>query len=343
MRHRQPSGEGTTPRRSKKAIALSGILAQAAIGVSGTTHAEPAPSTLIEWQAPDSCPGANVVYQRVSTLLGYAPSDWGAVDHVRGTINEQPQHWLLTIDMQRGGERSSRVISAPRCDDLAEAAAIAIVLALENEAPQATRDGTADDGSKRIGARTSAAGTNPSVDQAAVAPRREAVPVGFSVAGDALLDFDSLGSVAPGASVSAAARFGRAQLALYGLLLAEQRRTLNTEQFITFGLLAAGLRGCYRVLDSPLSGAACAGLEAGRLQVESRGVDGARGTNDLWLAPSAALELGATIRGPLEAHLRFELLRPLPRKQYAINETDVLYRPPVLAPRAYIGLSWAPD
>jgi hypothetical protein len=340
MRHRQPSVRGRRSHSGSAALAFTCLLALGGVGMPA--RAEPAPSTLIEWHAPDSCPGANVVYQRVSTLLGYAPSDWGPVDQVRGTIAAQPGQWLLTIDMQRAGERSTRLITAPRCEDLAEAAAIAIALALENASPDATGDGTASDTSQQFGARTPATSTNPA-DQKAVPSPRDAAAFGFSLGGEALLDFDALGSAAPGASLFAATRFGRAQLAVYGLFLPEQRRTLNQEQSVALSLLAAGLRVCYRLFDGTFWAAACAGTEAGRLQAEGIGLVGARRANNLWLAPSAGLELGVSIRGPLEAQLRVELLGPLPRKQYAINETDVIYRPPPLTPRVYIGLGWAPE
>jgi hypothetical protein len=163
------------------------------------------------------------------------------------------------------------------------------------------------------------------------------------VSAEGVLDINALGSLAPGVSVGAAARVQRMSLGLYGVVLPGQSQAVSAEQSVTFGLLALALRGCYGMLGDRLTLAACAGLELGRLHADSSGLIDSRRVNDLWLAPSAGLELRASIRPTLAAALRAEVLRPLPRKQYAVDETVVIHRPPALAPRLYLGVSWSVD
>jgi hypothetical protein len=300
------------------------------MGIDVAGARELAPSTLIEWEAPQGCPDVDTVYERLSAVLGGAPSDLGVFSRVRGGIVEAPPAWQLTLVMFDGKQSRSRLISAPRCADLAEAAALAIALALDAEA-----------GRSEAVPAASLAGP----DDAPGEPRAPTPALGQDLHVEAelggVLDLSSLPSPAAGATLLGRLRWGATSLGLQATLLPSETESVRSDRFVQFGLMAMAARVCQRAFEGVLHGAACLGFEAGQLQAEGSGLIDAQRVHGLWLAPSAALELGIPVWGRLGLALRAEAARPLVRPLYVINDTESVYRTPIVSSRVYLSAVWA--
>jgi hypothetical protein len=306
-------------------------------------HADEA-ATLLEWRAPAGCPDARAVERSLTAEHDHALAALAGFGKVSGRIEPRGSGWLLTIELVTNGERSSRLISAERCDDLADAAAVAIGLALEQQR-QASAGGAAErtaDDARALGATAVTASAPAGADaDAAPSPDRAAYRLAFGA--DLVMDLSSLPSVAPGVGVHARVGHERWQLALYGAFLPPRELALGAQQGVDFSLLAGGARGCFSALASAFFPAACAGVELGRLSADGAGLRDARRADNLWLAPAAGLELSPELWRGLSIEVRADALLPLIRKHYAVNDNENVFRPPPVAIRFYLGLILATD
>lgn len=326
------------PPRQTRVMRHKCWLAAAWLGVGlvlgGTDLAgagELAPSTLIEWEAPPGCPDVGAVYERLSAVLGRAPSDLGVFRRVRGAIVEAPPAWQLTLQMFDGKQNRSRLISAARCADLAEAAAVAIALALDAEAASPAAAPTASVAAPDAGAPGEQSEPEP-------AERRD-LHVEAELGG--VLDLSSLPGPAAGVTLLGRLRWGATSLALQATLVPSETEAVRSDRFVQFGLMTTGARACQRGFEGVLYGAACLGFEVGQLEAEGSGLIDAQRARDLWLAPSAALELGISLWHSLGLNLRAEALRPLVRRPYVINDSEQVYRTPGVSSRVYLSAVWA--
>jgi hypothetical protein len=89
-----------------------------------------AAATPIEWEAPEGCPGVQVVHEELQRALGHELGELGGLSRVRGAIVAEAAGYRLTLEVSDAGRRSLRFIHAERCQDLANAAALAIALAI---------------------------------------------------------------------------------------------------------------------------------------------------------------------------------------------------------------------
>jgi hypothetical protein len=84
----------------------------------------------MDWDAPEACPGALELYARLSSVLGYEPDTLGRLSRVRGSVVATASGYRLVLETFESARRSSRLFEATSCDDLADAAALAVALAM---------------------------------------------------------------------------------------------------------------------------------------------------------------------------------------------------------------------
>jgi len=104
------------------------VLAAVALATPGrvvASEAPPGPSLQLEWSAPAACPGADVVREMASALLG-APvvANGTASTQVRARVQASAGVFVLTIETRSRGGTDRRRLQDPRCSVLAEAAAL---------------------------------------------------------------------------------------------------------------------------------------------------------------------------------------------------------------------------
>jgi hypothetical protein len=121
-------------RGRRAACRLGYILA--AFFSPAAVHAEALPAPIVAWAVPDECPNAQSIVQRLLTLGGGESHGFADAGTVRGAIVKDADEWVLALQIVQGGSEPfdsltpGRVLRANDCDELANAAAVAIAIAL---------------------------------------------------------------------------------------------------------------------------------------------------------------------------------------------------------------------
>ena len=138
-------------RGRRAACRLGYILA--AFFSPAAVHAEALPAPIVAWAVPDECPNAQSIVQRLLTLGGGESHGFADAGTVRGAIVKDADEWVLALQIVQGDSEPfdsltpGRVLRANDCDELANAAAVAIAIALGGapEPPAAGAVGGATD------------------------------------------------------------------------------------------------------------------------------------------------------------------------------------------------------
>lgn len=299
----------------------------------------------VEWEAPEGCAGALELHARLSQLLGHEPETLGKLSRVRGSVVKTPSGYRLVLEAFERDRRSSRLFEAARCDDLTDAAALALALAIAPEQAGAIGAGATSDADGAAATGVAEAAADAAVGDAgaaANAPSGAPSVRGFA-AGHALVEWGALPRLTPGVAVSAGVALGALSIAAQGALFGAQASSVAPAQDVEFDLFAGGVRGCWALLgrvqlDSAPRLNFCACFEAGRYRGRGLGLAPAREARDLWLAVGAALDLEWPLGPALGVQLRAEPMLPVLRKQYTINGSDDVHAPDALSARLYLGL-----
>jgi hypothetical protein len=343
------------------------VLAQLTVAVAHAqtpeprAKAAPTPRSLgprLEWRAPASCPTREEVRALVATLAENDRLSWDRFEVIRAQVERQGSGWSLALEFVAAGGVRRRALQSRRCVELAEAAAVAIVLAHRSSegealgASQTTGSGDAEGDLSRppnpLAASPGAASrvaapiptpTTPDAEergaQGGSANSDHSPEVTLGAAAEVALDPATLGSAAFGAGVGLELGRGEVTAALYGAGFPSAATRVGAGQSIALGLWTGGLRGCYRWgrgLDT------CASMEVGALTAEGIGLIQAGRSHDLWAAPG----LGASFRSaPFDGFgitTRVTAFHPLVRGSYRVDESEVVHRVPAIGFRATLGI-----
>lgn len=315
----------------------------AACAVLSPARADAAtPQWRLEWDAPSNCPDSHALYERVRERLG-DEAIAGELPRVRAAIVPIGNGHRLDLDIEEGGRRSSRVISGDDCDELADAAVLAITLALRGSSTAAPVDAAASAPVlEHAGASTLDEGPGDGVE-AGLGDAANAHGLRVSGAAEAALDLGALPAPAPGLSIAVRGEIERLSASAYLAWLPAQRLGVRADEFVDFELITGGLRACHDLFDGGVRGDACAVVEVGRFAASSADLDSSRDVANLWLATGAAFEVRKRVLRALEVQLRAEPIVPLLRKQYAVNEGERVHAPAALDARLYVGIGITTD
>jgi hypothetical protein len=333
----------------------AGSLAAAAAGLSASPRVaratEELPLPIVAWSAPLECPNAEGVVQRLMSLTGANAARLAHAGAVRGEIHQAEREWVLSLEIAASAPAGgapftapARVFRAEQCDDLAEAAAVAIALALggapepEAAAPPASPPP----------AETPAAGVPPVAatsederadDDADDPHQRGSTPLGFVAGAEAVFDSASLGGAAVGLGAEAQLRLAELGIAAYAIGLPSYQIPVATAQYVELSLWAAGLRGCYRASDAVIKLDLYAGAELGALGAAGHGLLDASMRRDAWGAATWGAHVGIDLLEHLRLGARFEAVLPLSRPRYLVNATEVVHEVPSASVRLGVSLA----
>jgi hypothetical protein len=334
----------------------AGSLVAAAAASSASPHVaratEDLPLPIVAWSAPLECPNAESVVQRLMSLSGANAARLAQSGAVRGEIHQAERDWVLSLEIAAppsaaGGAPVSapaRVLRAEHCDDLAEAAAVAIALALggapepEAAAPTAPSAPAAVTPAAEV-PPAAAAGEDEGADHADDSTERGATPLGFIAGAEAVFDSASLGGAAVGVGAEAQLRIAELGIGAYAIGLPSYQIPVATAQYVELSLWAAGLRGCYRASDALFVLDIYAGAELGALGAAGHGLLDASMRRDAWGAATWGAHVGLDLMAHLRLGARFEAVLPLSRPRYLVNATEVVHEVPSASVR--LGLSLA--
>jgi hypothetical protein len=313
--------------------------ARAEDGPRAGTVSDALPAQLA-WDAPDECPSAQGVLERLTDLLGQTPAAWSRYERVSVSMQRDTRSgWLLLLTLERGDDSQQRTLSAPRCEELGNAAAVALAIALGD-------DEQAD--AAQIEWEQPAPATAPQPASERDDPARARLPEPRASAGvqivtgaEGVLDVLALGKATFGVGVHAGVHSARFGAGLYGLLLPGRSEPVGdgVSQRVDFALLAGGVRACYRVLSGRAHADTCGAFELGSLSADARGLVAASDSRDLWLATGLGVDLGWDLTPALALSARAEGLVPLVTESYVVNESETVTTTPDVTLRAALGLA----
>lgn len=330
-----------------------------ALAVAWATPAARAQSAVAEdasagppltWDAPAGCPGREDVLSHVAALARQDDVRWARFEQIRGRVIRDGGRWSLQLGfIGADGSGGQREMQSGRCDELAEAAAVAIVLAHRSDSGVEGDASDAGDGNdtpaasaptapdtEPDGSALTATAAAPDAARAPAAPSANGESASLSVGAEALLDPSTLGGVAFGLGAGLELRAGMLSGGLYGAVFPAVETALGAGQAVSLGLWTGGVRGCLRwgrSLDT------CAHFELGQLSAEGVGLLQPSRGRDPWVAPGIS---AAFISSPFDGFgvtTRVSLYHPLVQARYRVDASDVVHQIPGLAFRFALGVA----
>jgi hypothetical protein len=340
----RPSG-GSGPVFGLRHGAAWVALALAALTWSGATlAAEPEmPAISLAWLASPGCPERAAVLGRVRSLLGPSPPAAEPIA-ATGLVTATPGGFTLAFELTQRGETHSRTLTAPTCEELSDAGALIVALAVNPAlvipAPGDTPAGAppGDETPKGLADPPPLPAAQPEPERESAAAPRPAPPPATTDAEAtfrlrsafvaALGDLGSLPRAAAGARAGLELASDSVALDVLVDFLPPARRTIaeSPERGGDVMLLAGGLRACATPFGPSIAG--CAGFEAGFLDAESFG---ASVSNDGGLAGWFAGRVGLGGRLPLDETFALradaEALVPVSTPKFVMTGLGTVYRP----------------
>jgi hypothetical protein len=289
--------------------------------------------------APEGCVEISTLEQEVAALVGHSLAEVADADFrlaIRQLSWGKP-HWHLRLEAEERGAHPPathvRELDAPTCDQLAEAAAVAIAVSVralaKDEAPPPSRPSAAVavKSAPPLPSRV-APGT------AAEAPWRALLT--FAVTGDAG-DLPGVGlGLRVGATLTHAAL--RAALALGWIPPRDSLMPTGSGGRFQLGFAAAD--GCWAPQRNAWTFLVCAGGELGAYGAEGVGVTSSFSRTTLWRAARAAVGATLALGGPVALVLEAGAALPLSRPSFVLDGVSPVYRPASVAVRGGLGLEY---
>jgi hypothetical protein len=317
-------------------LVLSAVLAAAGLSVAPIRAAE------LRLEQPAPCTSVDELAFRVSRALGQPMA------HVQGPAfvvqvrqDAHSFHARLEISAANAGAASGlRQLDATSCEELTDAVALAIALALGSSAAANAEDPAA-------APPAPPAKPGPPSDASATVPASPVSPTRLHAAlGAALIaDTGSLPSAGFGAEIGA--RLGGSLLELHarGLFLPAREASIDASDPSSPGaklsLLAGALLGCVPLSHGVVDLAACAGAELGQLTGRGTHVATPHERHSLWSAARLDLTARKPLPNlPLALELGFSAAAPLLRDDFILEDIGTVHRPANVVGRASLGLCW---
>ncbi|MEX1368685.1 MAG: hypothetical protein AB1Z98_36495 [Nannocystaceae bacterium] len=376
MRYARGIGPLTnTDRSTWGAPDLSRALAAAVLGAalaSSLARAQPIPAEQpppaeleLDWQAPPRCPNEEAIRARIETLLTGPPRGEGTVV-VTGRIESREAGLRLRLTTDFRGRVEQRELEAPTCDELAEATAILLAIALE-PGLEAVLEEVARAEPEDVEPGTELESN--AVPEPQSIPEPESVPEPSSEperphdllgafepsapAGDAPKPHRARPAPALGLRVGATAEAGmlpgisggprlafglhwpRLRLELHGGYLAP-RLAAPGGQGVLIQSGVGGLRACGRPRVGPVELPVCGGVEGGAMRGATRGFDPRRTRHAPWVGP--LVSAGLALRwGRVGLWTALEAAVPVYTGEFVV-ESEVAHRPFPASGRVVVGL-----
>jgi hypothetical protein len=320
--------------RARLAAALCGTW----LGVAGSAGAAE-----ISWNAPDTCELGEGVSQQVERLLGQSLQSVDNVDFEVTIESRAEDAWrlrLVTVE-RAGGERRARELGGRSCREVADAAAVAITMAIRGSGPE--EEVEAPPSAERPAEKAKPV----AVEKPRPAPNKSASRAHVAIGASGMIDIGALPHPAPGGELSLALDWRHLRIVALGAYLAPVRAGPTNGRGGLFELWFWGALACATQAPARVSAEACGGFELGRLSGEGRHVTDRHLGSSTWEALRAEVGLRLGLTEDLGLMGRLGVAFPLIRKQFQINEPKIndptgqnvpVHQPSSLTGRAMLGL-----
>jgi hypothetical protein len=331
-----------------------------AFALRGTPAYGEAPFDL-SWAAPDDCPGAEAVRERVDALVsGSAEQLLDRPLSVMGRIVETDQGVVLTLITDHGGIKGERRLSGSSCAEVTSAGSLVIALVIDPNAGEPKEHGappiaafepsepTGDRGG-HVPERSEGVTRIPPAEPASSSPMpapTEDRPIRTSLGAFGVLDTAALPGAAFGFGVFGAiggnAWLGSLEVGYLPPRLGEPDGYANKGGDVA--LLFGSLVGCWLPLDGGAAAGLCAMAEGGALVAEGVGLLSKRRDTEPWLAGGGAATAGLRLGEYIVVRGRAGVIVPLGRPTFAFVADDgalvEAHRPSALGLRLALSAEW---
>jgi hypothetical protein len=306
----------------------------------------------LTWQAASECPQGEAVADRIRSLLTREPSLLAPALDAKARLSELPSgEFRLDLELIENNERRQRTVQAKTCEEVAEAGALIIALAIDPQLGRESLEHPVRDDSTGSSPRPRAAGATEIASQQPEPRPIRARPQDaheppepsttaklpglqrsgqFGVGLAALLDSGSLPDLALGAEANLRSRWQPLELQLGGAWLPPHREpsTANPTTGGYVQLLTFDARGCWlRAIQRSIGVGGCLVVELGRRHAEAFGAVRNGTGNTPWIAPGAGFLFSYRLRRELSWRARLDGLVPLDRAEFIVENVGSLPAP----------------
>jgi hypothetical protein len=335
------------------------LIAVGALSVTGVAAAQALPPRVsLRWAAPDECPDDVQLVHQIEALLGQSLLDAGEQAlAVRASAQGNPDKgYAAKVSFTGAQGTEERYLEHPSCENLVQALALVIALAIDPErvrATQQTRDAQAE---VIVVPEQPALATPERVAPPARAAERNTAPLanadrssplrGLRVALHGAVGAGPLPQL--GAGVEATLGWHRQgfRVELVGRYWLSQQRAVPDfiSASLQLGLNTLGARACWQPLIGAWQVAACAGGDLGDMSARgsANGLRDPRTPHALYADLAGGFQL-AYARSRLAPEGGFEVSGALSRPLFGIGENgrgDEVFRPETWGFSAFFGLAF---
>lgn len=278
----------------------------------------------LAWSAPATCPARAEMEERIARIVGASP-DARAHEVMTASVVITSEGAGFRADVKVGAGASTRSVAGATCNEVADAVALIIALAidprsLDREAPT-----------------PASPVTTPKEVPAALVPRRRVVHAGAA----AMIDAQTLPATTLGAEIFAGWSPPHLSLEANAAISASARGTIDAQpaKGADFTLVHAGVRACYAIFDARFDVGPCASGGVDWIIASGFGAQApADGTGRVFVGG-----LGARVTFEATAWLSLRLvaeaLAPSARPRFEIDNAGDVYRTSGSLFRASLGLA----
>lgn len=285
-----------------------------------STAPEPAPplpaaEVRLGWSAPEGCPDAEAIRARIAALTAGRPDGVGTLE-IDASVVAQPDGYALRLATTLRGESGLRELSSTECSTLADT--VALVAAISLDPGLATDSPGPDEPPSEPTVLEPRLVEPPSTppDEPAAAPvetvdptrptkesgprlmdRAPRVPApGLLLRGGLGPELGALPGPSAALRMSVGVAWPRVRLLLAATYLAPRRAEGPGDTAALYQQGSVALLGCGRFGRGAWSLPACAGIEAGGLRADGRGLQTPGTVVGPWLGPAASVGVIRTLR-----------------------------------------------
>ncbi len=324
-------------RQLALAVALVGLAA-------GAARAQPQPSAVsLTWEAPAGCPSSERILAETDRILSDSTVRTDPPIEARARVRQDGEKWLLSLETRRGDAVGTRELAGESCTALGEAMIVILVLMIDPALMPETPPRLEPEPVAVVVPPPPPAKPPVAVVVRPAAPPPAAVDCRWgrpALALSALGDLGALPAPAAGGELGFALRrcaLG-ASVAVRALVPrtgeAELDSSAGGDLWLAAGALALGLARDLGAIELGARG----GLEVGAMSGRGVGINHPDSGRALWLAASA----GAALRVPLAAQLAalagLDLVVPLRRPRFVIDDLGSVHRAAAVTGRIALGL-----
>ena len=304
-------------------LGVVGAVIGAVVGTCNPALAQSGAALTLDWQAPAGCPQAEIVTARATQLLG-ADAVNEAIEVGARVTQPTADHagWSVSLRLSQAGVDSQRVLSAASCDELADAVALVISMAIRE----------------------------PEIVPSPPHPDRPPIPISSAEEDPPavrawarlVMDLGSFDAANLGAAIGATVRTG----AWFGQLEASYwppvsiSAPASADKGAALSLVAGAARLCVLPeLDATgVRIGPCAALEIGRLAGEGRNISNPRASSSLWIATLWGGQLLWELDAAVMLRLDLALLLNLAPAEVTVAPYGIIHEPSSIAFRGGLGV-----